>query len=109
MGIATDSTPLEAPKDTTTCTVFKLYQLVASSEQQATMKQQYEQGGFGYGHAKQALFECILATFSEERKAFDYFMNHPDEVEKTLQLGAQKAKSVAQSVLNRVRQKLGFS
>ncbi|MDG1760939.1 MAG: tryptophan--tRNA ligase [Flavobacteriaceae bacterium] len=109
MGIATDSTPLEAPKDTTTCTVFKLYQLVASSEQQATMKQQYEQGGFGYGHAKQDLFECILATFSEERKAFDFFMNHPDEVEKTLQLGAQKAKSVAQSVLNRVRQKLGFS
>jgi len=109
MGIATDSTPLEAPKNPSTCTVFKLYQLVASSEQQATMKQHYEQGGYGYGHAKQALFECLLTTFTEERKAFDYYMSHPDEVEKTLQLGAQKAKSVAQNVLNRVREKLGFS
>lgn len=109
MGIATDSTPLEAPKNPSTCTVFKLYQLVASSEQQATMKEHYEQGGYGYGHAKQALFECLLATFTEERKAFDYYMSHPDEVEKTLQLGAQKAKSVAQNVLNRVREKLGFS
>jgi len=109
MGIATDSTPLEAPKNPSTCTVFKLYQLVANSEQQATMKQHYEQGGYGYGHAKQALFECLLTTFTEERKAFDYYMSHPDEVEKTLQLGAQKAKSVAQNVLNRVREKLGFS
>jgi len=109
MGIATDSTPLEAPKNPSTCTVFKLYQLVASSEKQATMKQHYEQGGYGYGHAKQALFECLLTTFTEERKAFDYYMSHPDEVEKTLQLGAQKAKSVAQNVLNRVREKLGFS
>lgn len=108
MGIATDSTPLEAPKNPDTCTVFQLYQLIADKSEQATMRKQYEQGGYGYGHAKQALFECILNRFEKERKAFDYFMSHTDQVEKTLQSGAQKARKVAQDVLDRVRNKLGY-
>ena len=109
MSIATDSTPLEAPKNPDTCTVFSLYSLMASAEQIATMRKNYEAGGYGYGHAKQALFEVVLAYFSETRKQFDAYMQHPDALEEKLQKGAQKARSVAREVLQRVRTNIGFS
>lgn len=108
MGIATDSTPLEDPKNPDTCTVFQLYQLVANKAEQAAMRQNYEQGGYGYGHAKQALYESILNRFENERKSFDHYINHPEEVNKTLASGAVKARKVAQEVLGRIRTKLGF-
>ncbi|NNL61907.1 MAG: tryptophan--tRNA ligase, partial [Flavobacteriaceae bacterium] len=60
MSIQTDSTPLEEPKDWSTCNCFAIYNLLASAEDVATMKANYEKGGYGYGHAKQALFELIL-------------------------------------------------
>ena len=64
---------------------------------------------FGWGHAKQALFELILERFKTERETYNYYMNNPEEVEKALQLGAEKAKMVANGVLSRVREKLGFA
>ena len=60
MGIATDSTPLEEPKDPDTCNVFALYKIMASEEQIVKMRKNYEAGGYGYGHAKQALFELVF-------------------------------------------------
>ena len=72
MGIVTDSTPLEEPKDWQSCNVFKLYELLASESQIASLKKHYEEGNFGYGHAKQALFELILDCYSEQRERFDH-------------------------------------
>ncbi len=108
MRIETDSTPLEAPKDWKTCNVFALYQLVASAEAIETMKANYEAGGYGYGHAKQALYESLLERFSKERERFDYYMAHLSEIEDALAIGAQKASKVADEVLGRVREKLGY-
>ena len=108
MGIVTDSTPLEEPKDWQSCNVFKLYQLLASPSQTSDLQSQYEAGNFGYGHAKQALFELIMDSFSEQRQCFDKLMNNTDEVEFQLQKGAKKARQIAQSVLNRVRKKIGY-
>jgi tryptophanyl-tRNA synthetase len=109
MSIETDSTPLEAPKDTETCNVFALYKILASANETATMKQNYEAGNYGYGHAKQALYELIITKFATEREKYNYYINHLDQVENALQLGAQKAHLVANEVLQRVRTKLGFS
>ncbi len=109
MGIATDSTPLEAPKDPDTCTVFALYALIADSAAVATMRKKYRSGGFGYGHAKQALYEAILERFSGARTKFDDFMANPEALEAQLQKGAVKARGVAQEVLNRVRKNLGYT
>ena len=108
MGIQTDSTPLEEPKDPDTCNVFALYKLLANEEQTAELKEKYLAGGFGYGHAKQALYELILERFAQERERFNYFMEHPDEVETILAAGAAKAAKVANGVLERTREKLGF-
>lgn len=109
MSIATDSTPLEAPKNPDSCTVFALYSLIASNTEVATMRGQYEAGGYGYGHAKQALFETILKEFSEARKQFDVYMQQPEALESILQKGADKARKVAHEVLQRVRKNMGFS
>jgi tryptophanyl-tRNA synthetase len=108
MSIATDSTPLEEPKDWKTCNCFALYNLLASDFQIAEMKANYEAGNYGYGHAKQALYELILERFAEARERYDYYMNNLNEVDSALAKGAAKAKVVADEVLKRVRNKVGY-
>ena len=108
MGIKTDSTPLEDPKDWRSCNCFAIYQLLATDLAIKKMKENYEAGGYGYGHAKQALFELICEKFASERKRFSYYMANPETVEKILSIGADKAAVVATAVLKRVRQKLGY-
>ena len=108
MKIQTDSTPLEDPKNPDSCHVFALYQLLATPDQTAALRQQYLTGGMGYGHAKQALFEVLLNRFSKERDRFNYYMEHPQEIEIALAKGADKARKVANEVLLRVRKKVGY-
>lgn len=108
MGIQTDSTPLEDPKNPDTCNCFALYRLLATPEAVATMKQNYLAGGYGYGHAKQALFDLIVEKFATEREKYNYYINNLEEVDKLLLEGAAKAGAVANSVLKRVREKLGY-
>lgn len=108
MSIATDSTPLEEPKDPDTCNVFSLYELVATEEQIAEMRQNYLGGNYGYGHAKLALLEVLLEKYKDQREAFDHYMQNPKLIEEKLQKGAEKARPIAKEVLSRVREKLGF-
>ncbi|WP_228236704.1 tryptophan--tRNA ligase [Allomuricauda sp. M10] len=108
MGIVTDSTPMEDPKDPTHDNVFALYKLLASQEQIEEMSANYLAGNYGYGHAKQALFELIVEKFAEPREKFDYYMNNLGEVDDALFHGAEKARKVANEVLARVREKLGY-
>ena len=108
MGIATDSTLLEEPKDPESCTVFSLYRMVAEETAVKQMRLQYESGGFGYGHAKQALLEILLNKFAQARTHFDKLMAKPQQMDKILQQGAIKAQSVANQTLSRVRKSLGF-
>ena len=108
MTIQTDSTPLEAPKDPDSCNVFALYQLLASTDEIHQLSDKYLAGGYGFGHAKQELYELILNKFSEERTRYDYFMKNLNEIDNALALGASKASKVAKEVLSRVRNKLGY-
>jgi tryptophanyl-tRNA synthetase len=108
MSIETDSTALEDPKDWTTCNCFAIYSLLASEKEIISMKADYENGNYGYGHAKQALFELILDKFSLQRERYTYFMKHLDEIDRALAIGAEKASVVCDSVINRVREKIGY-
>ena len=110
MSIETDSTPLEEPKDPETCKIFAIYKLLGSEEKIAQLTEKYKNvdRDFGYGHAKQELFELIVDKFSTEREKYNHYISNPHEVEETLLLGAKKAADVANGVLSRVREKLGF-
>ena len=88
--------------------IFKIFSLLGNSDQIKDLKKQYLTGGMGYGHAKQALFELIVEKFKVERAKFNYFSEHPQEVEVALAKGAVKASKIADEVLLRVRRKLGF-
>lgn len=108
MGIKTDSTPLEEPKNPETCNVFALYAIIATKEQTEELRQKYLAGNFGYGHAKTALLELILEKYGPAREKFDYYMDNKKELDKILFEGATKARSVSTLVMQRVRKKLGF-
>ena len=108
MSIETDSTPLEDPKNPDTDNVFALYKLLATPEQIEEMRQNYLNGGYGYGHAKQALYELILEKYTDARTKFDELMNDKVTLDAFLENGALKARDVAQKVLKRTRNKLGL-
>lgn len=108
MSIETDSTPLEAAKDWSTCNCFALYSLLASPDEIITMKANYENGGYGYGHAKQALYELICSKFQVQRDRYSHYMSNLKTIDDALAIGAEKAKLVANTVLKRVREKIGY-
>ncbi len=108
MAIQTDSTALEDPKNPDGCNCFALYKLMASEKDVETMKQNYLSGGYGYGHAKQALFELLLETFKTPRLRFNHFMTNKSELDTVLANGAKRAQLVANKVLKRVRLKFGY-
>lgn len=109
MSIQTDSKGLEDVKDPETCHVFQLYKLLASEAEIADMSSKYIAGGYGYGHAKLALLELILTKFENHRKIYTDYMENPAKIDAVLAIGAEKARKVANEVLNRVRMKLGYS
>lgn len=109
MSIVTDSTPMEAPKNPDTDNVFAIYSLVATAEQTAALRAKYLAGNFGYGHAKQELFELLLNNYAKEREAFNFYMSNLPALNEKLAQGEAKARVIAQEVLARVRQKLGFA
>jgi tryptophanyl-tRNA synthetase len=106
--IVTDSTPLEEPKNPDNCNVFALYRLLASPEEVTAMRENYLRGGFGYGHAKQALQTLIETKFAQEREKFNEYMQNPQLIEEILSKGEAKAKEIALKTLNRVREVTGF-
>lgn len=108
MTIVTDATPLEEPKNPDTCNVFTLYKLLASPEQIEVMRGNYLGGNYGYGHAKQALFELICEEFKEIREKYNHYINNTEEVERLLKIGADKATIIANATLGRVREKMGY-
>ncbi|MGI4885483.1 MAG: tryptophan--tRNA ligase [Janthinobacterium lividum] len=106
--IITDAKDLTEPKDPDTDVTFKLYSLLASPEETAELRRLYLAGGYGYGHAKQALFELILTRFATERERFNFYMHNLPEIDAQLAIGAQRAQAYGAGVLAKVRQKLGY-
>ena len=109
MAIITDATALDAPKDPEACTVFQLYRLFASEAEAQEMAMLYRSGGFGYGEAKRVLLKRIEYTFSDAAQRYRELLERPDEIEEVLRMGAERARSVAQVVLDRARTACGLS
>ncbi|MDA1336704.1 MAG: tryptophan--tRNA ligase [Bacteroidetes bacterium] len=106
--IITDATPLEDPKDPDSSVVYQLYKLVASESDANAMASALRAGGYGWGHAKKALLEAVVDGFAPQREAFNQWMNDRNALDSELSKGAARAREVAQPVLQRVREKIGF-
>lgn len=108
MSIVTDSKELEDVKDPETCNVFAIYRLLASPDQVEEMRKNYLAGGYGYGHAKQALYEVITEKFVAERARYNALMADKKIIDQALEEGAKRALHVAKEVISRVRSKVGY-
>ena len=77
-------------------------------EQIKEMEASYNEGNYGYGHAKQALHELICNKYSIEIEIFNELMNNKNLIENELKKVAVKARKIAKDVLNRVRTNVGY-
>jgi tryptophanyl-tRNA synthetase len=106
--IKTDSTPMEEPKNPDGDNVFAIYSLLGTPEQTEALRKKYLAGNFGYGHAKQELFDLIVQKFQKQREAFTFLMETPGEIDRKLEQGEARARGIAHEVIRKVREKLGF-
>lgn len=102
MRIVTDSTPVEDPKDPTTCNVYALLKLFSTEEELAEVGAQYASGGYGYGHFKTLLLERIHRELDEDRARRRALEADRGAVEDILRDGAARAREVASVVLHDV-------
>jgi tryptophanyl-tRNA synthetase len=108
MSIVTDSTPLDAPKDTEGSTILALYRLVAPADDVHQMEEDFRAGGFGYGDFKKRLFEAILDYFAPMRARREELLRDPSAVEEALRVGAERASEIAEGTMERVRKAVGL-
>ena len=108
MSILTDSTPVEEPKDPDKCNVMALLRCMASEDEVADWEKRYRQGGMGYGEAKKRLFELFVEVLSPARKRYEELAAHPEEVERVLADGAERARAVAAATMKEVREACGL-
>ena len=107
MGIVTDSRAPGEPKDTEGSALFQLYQAFASAEETAALAQAYA-SGIAWGEAKQVLFERLDAEIAPMRAVYDELIQNPAQIEKTLKMGAEKARAVATPFTARLRHAVGL-
>ena len=108
MSILTDSKGLEDPKDPDTCNIFQLYKLFATPAQQEEMAARYRAGNYGYGHAKQALYEIYMDFFAPMRKRREEILADESYIDDVLKKGAERARHIAHETLNAVRKAVGL-
>ena len=108
MNIVTDCKQLEDPKDPDTCNVVALFKLFASGEELEEMKAKYRAGGYGYGHAKQALFEKMWSYFEPMRQRRAELEANVDYVWEILRKGGDRAREEAQLTMDKVRKAVGL-
>jgi len=103
-----DSTPLEEPKVPEGAPVFELYKQVATPAQTEELAQKLRAGGFGWGHAKQALFEVLDARLTPMREKYLALRADEAHLDKVLADGGERARERAQRVMQRVRTAVGI-
>ena len=109
MSIVTDSKGLDDPKDPDTCPVFALYKLFATEAELEDMAEKYRVGGYGYGHAKQELFEMFTEYFRPYAKRRAELLDDKGYVESVLESGAEKAGEVGRETMCEIRKAVGLS
>lgn len=108
MGIKTDSTPVEDPKDPQKDTVFAYYSFFSTEDEKKELAEKYRRGGFGYGDAKKMFLEKLLAYFEPYRKRRRELTNDRSYILSVLEKGAGKARDTASQTMEEVREKTGL-
>ncbi|MCA9601459.1 MAG: tryptophan--tRNA ligase [Polyangiales bacterium] len=108
LGIKTGSETLEEPKNAEGTTVFEIYRSIATDEQCASLKARLQAGGFGWGHAKQELFELLDAEIGPMREKYNALRADEAHLDMVLADGATRARTIAHQTITRVREAIGI-
>jgi tryptophanyl-tRNA synthetase len=108
MKVKSDSTPLETPKEPEGALVYELYKLIATPEQTAELAGKLRAGNYGWGHAKQELFEVLDAQLAPMRERYVELRSNPAQIDAILDAGGEKARAIAQRTIERVRSAIGI-
>ena len=108
MRIATDSRPMDEPKEPQSDVLYQLYSLVATESDREELAALYQRGGFGYGDVKKKLAEAAENFFAEARSRRNDWQQRPDDVRDILTKGATTARRKAAEVLSRAQEACGL-
>ena len=108
MGIVTDSTPVEDPKDPDRSALFQIWKLFADADERAEMARHFRAGGLGYGEVKRDLLERVLDYFSDARSRRIELAAHSDTVEDVLRDGVARAREDVLPLMDQVRTACGL-
>lgn len=109
MKIVTGSESLEEPKVAAGTTVFELYKLVAPADRVREMEEKLRAGGYGWGHAKQDLYEALEAELGPKRDRYQALRADEDGLDRILRAGAERVRPIARATLDRVRKAIGVA
>lgn len=107
MQIVTDSKGVDEPKDPEASTLLDIFRIFADEDAVSRVEAGYREGGLGYGHVKQELYEILEERFAEAREEYFHWIDHPDRLDELLLAGAERARKRARTVLDRVRFAIG--
>jgi tryptophanyl-tRNA synthetase len=109
MRIVTDPTPVEEAKDPDICNIFQIYRLFLDKQGVEDLRQRYQTPGLRYGDVKQELFEVTRDFFAPYTEKRNQLLEDPDNLRKTLAMGAEKARYTAIKTLRKVRKRGGLN
>jgi tryptophanyl-tRNA synthetase len=107
MGIVTDPTPVEEPKDPDKSIIYSIYKLFADEGKAQAMAERFKAGGYGYGEAKKELFEALWGYFEPFRRRRSELSDNLDYVDEVRRKGADRAREIASATLRMVREAVG--
>ncbi|MFT7003281.1 MAG: tryptophanyl-tRNA synthetase [Sulfurimonas sp.] len=107
--IVTENVPLEEPKEFENCNVYNMAKLFLEGDELIALQDRYKKGGEGHGHFKVYLGEIMWEYFREFRDKRKYYKNNQDEVREILKNGADKARTVALPIIEKIRTATGIS
>ncbi|MDR2601342.1 MAG: tryptophan--tRNA ligase [Spirochaetaceae bacterium] len=109
MRVVTNSQGVDEPKDTENCRVFALYKLFsASKEDEEALAKRYRSGGMGWGEAKEELFNAANRVLKPIRERYENLISNPQEIDRILREGSQKAREIASQTISRLRNAIGL-
>ncbi|MDH3520582.1 MAG: tryptophan--tRNA ligase [Myxococcales bacterium] len=107
MGIVTDSTPVEDPKDVS-APLFQLWSLFAKPDEREALFARAKAGGLGYGEVKKDLLARLTDFFTPMRERRAALERDPDAVEDVLADGVRRARAIGAPVLAACRAAAGL-
>lgn len=109
MSVVTDSARPEDKKNPDENNIYEIHKLFLNEDEDKALRVRFEDGGYGYKDAKEALLTSILSFIGPMREKYEYYQNNPDEVHVILKAGGEKARVHAEGMMQQIKETVGLN